>query len=45
MYRFFLYQWQLGKADEEYLLKQVEEYKRITLEQYNTIISTPKIGG
>lgn len=42
MYKFLLTQWKLGKIDEEYLQKKVEEGK-ITPEQYTEIINTEQV--
>lgn len=42
MYGFFLNMWIMNRIDEIYLQGQLEK-KRITLEEYEMIVATPKI--
>ena len=42
MYQFLLNMWMMGRVDETYLQKQVTK-GRITQEEYDMIIATPKL--
>lgn len=42
MYNFLLNMWMMGRVDEAYLQKQVTK-ERITQEEYDMIVATPKL--